>query len=437
MGHYSFLRRFAGIDGAPPTTRQLYKTFLLLGSDFGYEEAYESAVKQLADFTRHWGKPSPETLLAVAHRFAPGQLRPAPDPEVEKGESLAGHPTAEEVTFVGPDTSQEADVTFALAALAIISDPQATDALALYLASPYAIERWLAVIGLVTMRDERALPILEPLLVEFVGPNPPQRPDLAIGYIFEHLRGWLLRHLADWNDPRSVPAIRTGLIANVRAEEIAVPDPPEPDPELVWNGRYYTGQGVHRYFYDFLNQQLFWVDEEHLFVYALGRLDAFGALEGVPTRRGVYSWQDGLTSEGEGEVYLEPCLPESHAEMFRANVWRVHMCFGALESRFCGSMGTTFGFSAAPELAEAVERLLAGKFGMDEAARRRAMEDYDQASWVYWTIIKYGWEAERARERKIWEGDNEEEDEQEEEEDGPEDTSAISLEDREAQDFGW
>ncbi len=57
MSHSSFLRRFAAADGAPLTARQLYKAFMLLGSDFGYEEAVEGALEYLADFTQRWGKP--------------------------------------------------------------------------------------------------------------------------------------------------------------------------------------------------------------------------------------------------------------------------------------------------------------------------------------------------------------------------------------------
>ncbi len=394
MSHSSFLRRFAGADGAPPTARQLYKAFDLLGSDFNYDEEREGALERLAGFTRRWGKPSLDTLLEIACRFAPGKPRPAPVPQTKMNRMVVHHPTTEEVAYVGPDTSEEADATLALAVLGIIRNPEAPDALAPYLASPYAFERWLAAIGLVAMHDERALPILEPLLVEFVGPLPPRRPDLAIGHIFEYLRSCLLRLLTDWGDPRVVSPIRAGLIANVRAEEIAVPDPPEPDPEFVWNGHYYTGPGVERRFFGFYHEQLEWVHGEHEFVYALGRMGAFGALEGIPARRGVYSRQMALTREGEGETYFEPCLPASHEERFRSNIWRVLMCFGALESQFCGHLGTTFDFSYAPELAVAVDRMLAETFGMDEAERRRAMEDFDQASWTYWTVILYAWHSE-------------------------------------------
>ena len=220
----------------------------------------------------------------------------------------------DDVALGGPDTIEEADTTFALATLGVMRPPEAPAALVPYLTSPYAHERWLAAFGLAAMHDERALPALGRMLVEFIGPNQPASQDSPAGYYIQILRSYLPQVLADWGDPRLTPLLRAALIATVQAEEIELPDPPEPDPEFVWNGRYYTGPGVERRFYGFLNQQLYWIEGEHKFVYALGRMGAFDALEGIPTRRGIYSQQMSLHSDGdEGKVYFEPCLPESRA----------------------------------------------------------------------------------------------------------------------------
>ena len=110
MSHASFLHPFAAADGAPPTARQLYKALVLRGSDFGYEEAVEGALEYLADFTLRWGKPSPDILLTVARRYAPGQ--PRSDSEVE-----ANGATMDDVALGGQDTIEEVDTTFALATL--------------------------------------------------------------------------------------------------------------------------------------------------------------------------------------------------------------------------------------------------------------------------------------------------------------------------------
>ena len=107
------------------------------------------------------------------------------------------------------------------------------------LASPRAQERWLAAFGLAALHDERALPAIERMLVEFVGPHQPKW-----GYMFQLWRQWLLRLLAEWGDPRVVPFIRAGLVATVRAKEVAVPEPQGPEQVFVVEstGERYTGQ---------------------------------------------------------------------------------------------------------------------------------------------------------------------------------------------------
>jgi len=122
MSHSSFLRDFAGTDGAPPTTQHLYKAFVLLGSDFGYEEAVDGARDYLADFTGRWGNPSPDNLLTVARRYAPGQPRSASEVE-------ANGAAMDDVALGGPDTIEEVDTTFALATLGVMRIPEAPAAL--------------------------------------------------------------------------------------------------------------------------------------------------------------------------------------------------------------------------------------------------------------------------------------------------------------------
>src|SRR5690348_13486374 len=129
MGRYSFLRDFAGADGAPPTARQLYQTFRFLLYDFGYDEEFEGARYRLDDFTERWGMITVDTLLELARRFAPGQ----PRSEVDVMER-------DNVAYYGPYTSEENDTSFVLAALGVLHPPEAPGVLLPYLASPYAIE---------------------------------------------------------------------------------------------------------------------------------------------------------------------------------------------------------------------------------------------------------------------------------------------------------
>src|SRR6185437_9708630 len=227
----SFLRAFAGVKGALRTTRHLYKAFVLLGSDFGYEEAVEGALEYLAGFTERWGKPSPDTLLTVARRFAPGQPRPIPEPEIEEGEEDSA--PIHDIDLAGPDTTEESDTLFALATLGVMRISEAPTALMPYLTSPYAHERWLAGFGLAAMHDERAFPALGRMLVEFIGPNQPASQYSPAGYHIQTLRSYLPQVLADWGDPRLAPLVRIALIATVHAEERELHEPHGPEQEIV------------------------------------------------------------------------------------------------------------------------------------------------------------------------------------------------------------
>lgn len=400
MSNSTFLREFAGATGAPPTTRHLYKAFVLLGSDFGYEEAVEGALEYLADFTQRWGKPVPDNLLAIARRFAPGQPRSASEVE-------ANSAAMDDVALGGPDTPEEADATFALAILGVTRPPEASAALVPYLTSPYAEERWLAALGLAAMHDERALSALGRMLVEFIGPNQPASRDSAVGYHIQTLRSYLPQVLADWGDSRLAPLLRTALIATVQAEEIELHEPYGPEQAIfVPGGRRFVGWEAWEWF---RHTQRQWMEEEHQLVYALGRLGAFGALAGVPTRPGIYYYWEPQTiyrgdETGETAVAVEVDSPnlnhvaESRAAEFRGAIWRVHACCGFLEPQFRDRLTGVTDFADAPEFAEAIERLLEGQFGLDEVERRQVMADYDHAKYLNGTVADYKRFARLARE---------------------------------------
>ncbi len=422
MARSSWLRHhdFGGENS--PTAPQLERAFEILNYDFGYDEQRAEAVEFLRRFRQRWGGLSIDILAEIARRFVPTD-----DERMALGLDAV----------LKPKTSEEFDTRFVLAVLGVVRPSEAPSLLLPYLMSPRAQERWLAAFGLAAMHDEHALPAIEQILVEFVGPLQPWTSETRLIYIFQTLRHRLLRVLADWGDARIVPSIRAGLIATVRAEEIEVPEPQGPEQEYEWCGVRYTGLEAWKNFH---NEMLFWVDEEHLFVYVLGRMGAFSALEGIPTRRGIYSWQYSWVEDGEGGYPHESGVPASHADGFRANVWRVHACFGALESQFRGQVGTIYTFSDAPELEKAVERLLAKEFGLDEVARLQAIEDYDRAWWVSWTRFKYAWETLPDQWDKTTEDDTAEVDPKDVYHDGerePERDDSISLEDMEAQDFEW
>jgi hypothetical protein len=238
----------------------------LLLDELENEEARSYRLNYLADFNQRWGTLSLDRLLTIARDFAPE--RPRSEVDLEDQDDLA---------YYGPRTSEEADVHFVLAALSMLGAPETPEVLLPYLASQHAIERWLASLGLVMMRDERVLPALEQLLVEFAGPNQPWTPKNGSLDTFRLWRHQLLRMLANWGDPRIIPSVREGLIATVHAEEVEVPEPHGSQQEFIWRGERFTGAEAWQWFH---SERMAWVDEEHLFVYALGQLSAFGALVG-------------------------------------------------------------------------------------------------------------------------------------------------------------
>lgn len=393
-----WLGAFSGADGSPPTTRQLYRAFVQLGRDFGYDESREGALEFLASFTQRWGKPSVDNLLTIARRYAPGQPRIDPTVEVD-GEEGKGHLTADDVALIGPDTTEEMDTTFALATLGRIRPANAPDVLLPYLTSPYANERWLAAFGLVAMRDERVLPAVGRMLLEFIGPDQPANDSGLFTYHFQLLRADLPRVLANWGDPRLAPLLRAALIATVSAEQRELQEPHGPEEEFEWDGYRYTGKEAWGWFY---YEQQKWIEEEHRLVYALGRLGAFGALAGIPTRRGVYYYWGSpptvyhlLDESGEIEVEADPSeyawmrVPESQADAFRADIWRVHACYGFLEPQFRNQLTWVHFYSEAPEFAQAIEELLERQFGLDAGERHQAMDDYERADFLAGTVAEY------------------------------------------------
>lgn len=364
-----------------PAKRQLERALTLLGYDLAYRDEHAHAMDYLAGFAQRHGSLSANTIAAVAHRFEP--------PLRTSGGNLVGsdHAEARESQML-----EEKDILFALVALGVLHLSEALPLLLPYLESSHAQERWLAALSLVSLHNEQALPAIERMLVEFVGPHQPEGI-----YTFQLWRHWLLRLLADWGDLRVVPFIRAGLIATVRAVELKVPAPQDTDQEFVDSGSgiRYTGHEAWQQFHQELGE---WIKVEHQLVYTLGRMGAFASLMGIPTHPNIYYRVTTWKQSDDGKFQPVAEVPESHADadVFCSNIWRVHACFGALEPQFSGHLEWTYTFASVPALAKAIERLLEEQFGLDEAARHQAMEDYERADYVNSTMAYYQWVAEQA-----------------------------------------
>lgn len=393
MVNTKWLQDSLGAAGTSLGTLQLYNAFTMLGYDVNYEEERESALGYLAAFKQRHGQLAPETLLTVARQFAPVDHMLAAETKLTRDEAV-----------LEPRTPEEVDTLFSLAVLGELHSGDMASALLPYLSSPLVQERWLAAFGLAAMRDERALPALGVMLLEFLEPDQPQVADGRIVHRFFAWSVTLPRLLADWGDPRVVPLLRTALIATVRAREEILHEPHDPEQEFMSSGERYTGREAWSQYY---HEQNHWVEREHRLVYALGRLGAFGAVTGILTLPGIsYYWGAPPTAyqvdeTGEHEVEVEsslPRVPESHADVFQANTWRVHACCGFLEPQFRDRLKWIYFFADAPEFAEAIEWLLEKQFGLDETERRVAMEDFEVTNYLEGAVNNYERLAREARE---------------------------------------
>lgn len=299
---------------------------------------------------------------------------------------------------------------------------EAADVLATYLDSPRLRERWLSAEWLGRLRDLRALPVLTRMLTEYLPPHdvrdgggdrvdfydPSSRSDLAP----------LIWHLREVGGVGLATALRQALLAALAVEqaiprpsgpllEWSLPDWHEPDPapapasdsDLASDSATaragqrqrqqrrrapepyrYTGQAAVQRYHD---QCKPWINYQHQLVYGLGWLGAFGALMGVPTLEGIYG--SAWVSRGDpSTAQLTNAEAAEHADRFRGNLWRVEACCGFLEADYCARVDpSALRFADVPAFAQAVERLLEEQFGLTEAERRQAMEDYRGAGYFY------------------------------------------------------
>jgi hypothetical protein len=216
----------------------------------------------------------------------------------------------------------ERDRLFALHALGYLGTDEAHRQLLAHLESERPLERWASAIGLGRMREERALPALVKMLTEFLPPDQEYRAS-------PYYRGWRFFApliLGAWGKPEAIPGLRGALRAAMGVES-ALPAPPDE------SARYTS-----------YSEREDWVRYQDELVYALGRLDAFGALTGV-----------------EGTEA-------------RLDLWRVHLVMGHLHGRY--AIAGIELWREHPQLAQEVTRLLERLFGLDSEERGRSLDRY-------------------------------------------------------------
>lgn len=436
---------------------------LILNGYSGFADVDAAAVADFARrFEARWGDLSLATLVRVAQHYAetPADLGLALPPDwparwdtaVASAHSRAAQasrifnatfmeqsqwmPIREVVEGEGEGQTEVAAVAyeavFTLTLLGIILTrrprdavtAQAADALARYLAhrSPYA--RWSSAFWLGWLGDARALPHLAHMLTEFLPPHTLYYPagDRNADFFYESYRPLLVplilhvwRASLQGHSSRGgggtdtawlVGMLRQALLAVLALEE-SLPRPQELEQEsFASEGAPHTGQEAVRKYHSHRQP---WINLQHQIVYALGRLGAFGALMGVPMPRGIYhsgpSWQGNtiLTTGGGATVWhLANAYAEDHAGHFRADLWRVEACCGALEAEYYSRLdGHQFDFESVPAFAPSVAQLLEQQFGLTEVEQRQAIEDYDKAGYFFVTAEYY----QRVAQEEQWAAD--------------------------------
>lgn len=147
---------------------------------------------------------------------------------------------------------EDDDREVAFCTLGWSDDPEASAVLVPYLSHSRPQDRWLSALFLGQRKDERARPVLETILTEFL-PSSVSPLSIPNKLWFDAKRMWVVRTLSQWNDPRLVSVFRHAFMVSVNAEP-------------------YQTSGVFReYGYHFQDQLM----------YQLGIWEAFGVLVGL------------------------------------------------------------------------------------------------------------------------------------------------------------
>lgn len=401
---------------APLTPDQIA---LLLQQALEWEEVKAEDVQAfVARFETTWGPLTLATLLHIAHYFAPDRLSgTGSEPVAISAPPQMALPTeavgtehfgvAEDVLVVlvglglalqqWQHAQQEGEGERARQPQPDAWSAEASAALVAYLDSPRPRERWISALWLGWLRDARAVPTLARMLTEYLPPHEVRDGDGDPVLFYEVWRPHiapLISQMAPAGGLGLAVALRQALLAAL-AQEQAVPRPRGPLPtwsllalgereqERRPDPNQWTGQAAFQMYHSECQP---WINYQHQLVYSLGRLGAFGALMGVPTPEGIYNLGAAWSGPGDdpSRYTISNAEVADHADRFRGNLWRVEACCGYLEEEYCARVNPYVSrIEDVPAFAQAVARLLEEQFGLTEAERRQAMEDYVGAGYFY------------------------------------------------------
>jgi PBS lyase HEAT-like repeat len=232
------------------------------------------------------------------------------------------------------DEEKEWERLFVLFGAGHAKDAQGVTLILPYLESTRPKERWASAISMGVSGDRRAVPTLCVMLTEFLPTSlsEKQKPSPDDWFFFKY-RGWAPSLLGQMGDQRAVPALRQACVYLV-----ALLDQDTGSPYNVF------GKDVS----PFVRSALLF---EATILYALGRLNAFGALAGI-----------------------------AGAKPYLLN-WSVQMVMGAMHGNY--SWETLLEWSFRPEFLQALRDNLDAWFGWTVEEREQAITYYDAAGLAY------------------------------------------------------
>ncbi len=160
------------------------------------------------------------------------------------------------------DQGEDEERLFSILALGF--NPQTCEQLRPFLHSSRSIERWASAISLGRLKEEQALAVLLKMLTEFLPPYEQYNSDGAFEWRYDIWRCHIPSLLMAWKSPMLVPFLRIALLRILHVVQAKTPEDEQKLPQAIYNA--------------LLSEWNRYQDE---IVYALGRLEAFGALVGL------------------------------------------------------------------------------------------------------------------------------------------------------------
>ncbi len=259
----------------------------------------------------------------------------------------------------------------------------ASEALVPYLQHDMPRARWAAALSLGWLRDERAIPTLKRMLTEYLPEGDAIFYEEQEGHPYDVRLDWwrsneLMKVILHLNDPSFAPPLRAALawMLDLERRWVAAFGSPLQKDEGQREWPHLNSPGIER-----------WAWYQDILVFALGRMGALDAIEGLDCPIGFV----GVQAWTYLNIAEERDIGDGQRIPFRALLWRVHAAFGFLfdelpHFRLQRMSGGIPQFVDYQGLEERITPLLEEVFHLDSEARSEAMRYYERSMYLLKTM---------------------------------------------------